>query len=167
MQDYTASNDSPGIALAIEKFPLCLMLLWHGSLFGCQHGIQLGTWWAGGGGARAAPGAALGRCCVCATWAVTVGCWCASTIQLSPTLPPLVNSEWLLPETATETGHAGAQGVQEEDWAVGFAQHRGEEDDGTRVLMWMAATLEECREVWVTGETWSPSTEKRLTPNLN
>lgn len=32
---------------------------------------------------------------------------------------------------------------------MGFVQHKGEEEDDMRILMWKVATVEEDREVWV------------------
>lgn len=35
---------------------------------------------------------------------------------------------------------------------MGFVQHKGEEDDDMRILMWMSATVEEGKEVWTMGK---------------
>lgn len=35
---------------------------------------------------------------------------------------------------------------------MGFVQHKGEEDDDMRILMWMLATVEEGKEVWAMGK---------------
>lgn len=42
--------------------------------------------------------------------------------------------------------------VWQEDWVMGFVQHKGEEDDDMRILMWMSATVEEGKEVWAMGK---------------